>query len=477
MMNLLTAVVVSALVFLVSCKETCLHGWDLVTTVRETTLNKAIAKNSGLLSLITLPTIEAALKSPPKGTPGEEKKVSLIGYRIKSLKVNAVDGETQTAQLTIGFLSGKVETSYNFVNLPAGYPPLPGRSKVLDVAASPVTFRVKVTAYQINIKDAGNDCKTKNCYRVELEIVQKDAIVGSLQGGYEKTDLEDIGDIREGLTEMMKRSLKVGKKMSLAEFELPDTFEKTLFPRKLRCTVIYADGGNSVFAVLATTDQVIPSNSNRLRWQLTELNPTSTDAVLHISKNSFLKLLIKTIAKHLDIDADKLAIESGCSGDAKIYLTSNVGNYKEGSTLKKADITFKEGTNDMVINLRMDKDIMPGLVAKIYVDMELEIDYTSGKGFTVTQTKIDDHTEFKKEWYIILAKVLSPAYLIVSTVIEKVVKHKVSEAIDDMVPIGEGTGTNVVNVGGTMNALMQHVRVTSVRFINKNFVINFDAFK
>ena len=49
---------------------------------------------------------------------------------------------------------------------------------------------------------------------------------------------------------MMKRTLDVGKHMDLAEFELPSTFDKTLFPRIIRFTVIYNSGGNVRFSTI-----------------------------------------------------------------------------------------------------------------------------------------------------------------------------------------------------------------------------------
>ena len=69
--------------------------------------------------------------------PGEEKRVNLVGYRVNGLKLTAVDGQTQQAQLTVHFQSGRLETEYKFVNMPPGYPDIPARTKVLDVATTP----------------------------------------------------------------------------------------------------------------------------------------------------------------------------------------------------------------------------------------------------------------------------------------------------------------------------------------------------
>ena len=65
-MKLLLLCALSVLLIVVSCRETCLHGWDVVATVKEKTLNKALALNSGLLSLVTIPKIVARMRSPPK---------------------------------------------------------------------------------------------------------------------------------------------------------------------------------------------------------------------------------------------------------------------------------------------------------------------------------------------------------------------------------------------------------------------------
>ena len=53
-------------------------------------------------------------------------------------------------------------------------------------------------------------------------------------------------------------------------------------------------------------------------------------------------------------------MQSGCGGNAKVYLSSSVGSWKGGTTLKTADINFMEGTSKVKITLKLEKDVSPG---------------------------------------------------------------------------------------------------------------------
>ena len=60
-----------------------------------------------------------------------------------------------------------------------------------------------------------------------------------------------------------------------------------------------------------------------------------------------------------EISQSRLVMQSGCGGNAKVYLSNSVAGWK-GVTLKTADIQFVEGTNKVKIILKLQKNVSPG---------------------------------------------------------------------------------------------------------------------
>jgi len=448
--------------------SSCLKGWDITLALRESKLNQALAVSTLLLSQYNIPPTNSPgqLAMDPAAGWGKKTSINLHGFKINQLQLNAVEGQMHEAKLTVGFYAGTVRVSTELVKADGSSFGVPPSNVDIPVAHTSVKFRVRVTAYQLNIGSTGG-----SRYSVTLEIVDDDAIIGTLDWN---VPLMDVTAVRGALTEMMKRELTQGSKLHLANFDLPSGFDKNLLPKKVRFATLYSANGQSVFGALVTTDQ-LPTEGG-FNWKTTELLPAGKAAALKISSNKFMTMMKPSIAAALSVPASKLSIRGICP--KTIELNGEIGGWQSKTTLKEGKIQLLDGTNRVKVYVKLHAKVSDGITATVNINLELSISYDkNAHKFVIKIEKKDHNTKYHRKWWVVLLEVVSLGFgRIVTKIIENVADGVIKGTINSSLNIGPGTGTEIVNISGVMKEVFKNLAVGDLKFTGGNFLMDFTFF-
>jgi len=330
-----------------------------------------------------------------------------------------------------------------------------------------------VTSYKIGLQNTEGDE-----YRISLEIIGDDAIVGALE--WDLGLVNYIEMIRHALTEKLRRTLGDRSKFNLGTFQLPKrnhgrSIVKDLFPEQIRFAYVHDPRGNSVLAALGSSDINHVPPQNALHWNTYELLPAG-DLAMTVSGEKFMESMKPAIAIHLNIPTAAL-VHDGCSADghSSLALRNRINDFHGTIDLKGMEMTMY-GQNELELKVNMWDTTTPGMSVDIYVTVRVELIYNhETKQFDVTKTYQHHSTVHHRElWVVILEIITLGIGRLVTMIIEIIANGEINRGMRNVLNFDPAHGGLPTNIGGVMGEVVDRMQVYTPRWNRGNFLFPFN---
>lgn len=451
--------------------EGSLKGWDFSIAITEGMLNTAMERMVDRhLVRNTLPRYEESAVELDTPYMKQKNTVGISGLKIGKLRLYAVP-ENNNGRLEVTFAAGKLyvqkEIEFKMPNVPN--PPAQG---MFQKQLNGVTLQVNVQlrAYKLNLRN-----QSGNKYDIQLEIVGRDAIVGSLMWNLGMVSY--IGLIREGLTEKLKETLSDKSKFDLGTFDVPKrttgrSIVKELFPEQLRFAVIYNPSGSIITAFGSSNSNLI-IQENAFNWNKAQLLPRGHIAAT-IASEKIMQSLVPAIRDNIPKDTAIDVISSG--GQHYLKLRHRVNDVWQSTDIKS--LTLKTySRNEMEIKMNLFDHVSKGITVDIYITVRMSLLYNrNNKEFQAYKTYQSHHTDYHKDWWIVLLEVLTLGITsLVVEIIKIIANGEIANAISGTFNFSPAHGGLPLNVGGVLGEVINSMSVHQPFWNNGNFVIPFDV--